>query len=127
MSPARSADTHGPADIAGRIAFLVPGPHSTRSRVGGGPENRSVPHVPRSQPGVAMDCPSSAPARVELRIVAENALLVEGNAPRRREVGGDSRALLLSAPQRQKPPITARQPFHRARECIAQSRNDLEH
>src|SRR6266516_2294553 len=70
--------------------------------------------------------PFSGSLNVEFRIMPEYAVLVEDDAPFRREIGRNARARSDALVQRDRPGVFRLQPLHRAGKSIAQTRDHLE-
>src|SRR6266850_4183794 len=63
---------------------------------------------------------------VEFRIMPEDAVLIEGDAPLGREISGDARPRRDAAVKRDRPWVFRLQPLHRPGKSIAQTRDHLE-
>src|ERR1022692_2374354 len=64
---------------------------------------------------------------IQLRIVAEDTLVTEGDSSRRSEICGDSRPILNSRMQCNESRILARGLGHCVRECVVETSYHLEH
>src|SRR5438093_12260773 len=89
------------------------------SATGTKPSNRTV--LPS-----AWLIPFSGSLNVELRIMPEDVVLVEGDPPLRREVGGDTRPRRDAVVKCVLPRVLRLQPLHRAGKSIAQACDHLE-
>src|SRR5467141_2448802 len=69
---------------------------------------------------------SSGSLNVELRIMSEDAVLIEGDAPLGREISGNTRPRRDAAVKRDRPRVFRLQPLHRPGKSIAQTRDHLE-
>src|SRR5262245_29277949 len=70
--------------------------------------------------------PRRATSGVKFRVVTENTLLVERNAPFRGEIGRDARTLADPLGQHDKSGDLSLEPLHAVGESVAQARHDLE-
>src|SRR5258706_3111348 len=69
---------------------------------------------------------SSESLNVELRIMSEDAVLIEGDAALGREISGNARPRRDAAVKRDRPGVFRLQPLHRPGKSIAQTRDHLE-
>src|SRR6266853_5514332 len=69
---------------------------------------------------------SSGSLNVELRIMSEDAVLIEGDAPPGREISGNARPRCDVAVKRDRPGVFRLQPLHRPGKSVAQARDHLE-
>src|SRR5262245_54860822 len=81
---------------------------------------------PRANAEYAMS-PAAARSGVQLLVIAEDSHLVEGNAARRGEIGGDARARHHAIVQRDGERAALFQSLHHLGKCVAQAFDDLEH
>src|SRR5690348_18344722 len=75
---------------------------------------------------LAMAASGSVALAVEFRVVPENALVVEGNAPIRREISRNAWTLLHALCERDQPGNLPLEPFHAIGERVAQAGDQLE-
>src|SRR5439155_23497256 len=122
----RRGDRGGP-ETQGRVINSGHSSAARRSAWAGGKSVNRVTHTSRGcrAEHIRRSGPGSSTRRIELRVAPENALFVEGDAPRRFEIGDDARPGGGPVVQGGDARKARFEPRHRPREGVAQPGHEL--